>query len=197
MSDPASTDQPGRSFHGIELPLAARYDLDPVHTFITFRARHLVVGQVDGRFTSFQGSFSVTEDPEVLFDDFEVTFDPSSIFTQAEMRDDDLRGPRYFDIASFPVITLRGGPGRHTEGDRWSLDGKLTIRDVARPVALEVVVRGTMIDAHGKAKAALTVSAAMNRSEFGLTNELTQDSGQPGSGPDVHVTADVEAFRRD
>jgi hypothetical protein len=81
MSEPARTDEPRRTFNGIEVPLAGVYDLDPVHTFITFRVRHLVVGRVDGRFTLFQGYFSVTDDAEVLFDDFEATFDPSSAYT--------------------------------------------------------------------------------------------------------------------
>ncbi len=92
---------------------------------------------------------------------------------------------------------MRGGLGRHAEGDHWSVNGELTIRTVTQPVALDVVVRGTMVHAHGKAKAALTVSAAIHRADFGLTTELAQESGGLGTGPDVHITADVEAFRRD
>ena len=126
MSEPARTDEPGRTFNGIEVPLACVYDLDPVHTFITFRVRHLVVGRVRRRFTSFQGYFSVTDDAEVLFDDFEATFDPSSVYTQVDMRDEDLRGPRFSTSVAFlrsrcvavSVATPKAIIGRLTERRR-------------------------------------------------------------------------------
>ena len=79
------------------------YDLDPVHTFVMFRARHLVVGRVDGRFKSFHGHFTVVEDFARPFDRLEVTFEPASLDTHVKMRDDDL-GVRAF---STPIISRR------------------------------------------------------------------------------------------
>lgn len=93
-------------------------------------------------------------------------------------------------------IVASVGAGRHTGGDHWSVEGELSIRGIARRVTLDVAIRGTMSDARRSAKAALTVSTPIQRSDFELTTELRQESGDPDSGPDVHITADIEAFLR-
>ena len=85
------------------------YDVDPVHTFVMFRVRHLVVGRVDERFTTFEGQFTVIEDETRLFDRCDVILEPASIDTHVKMRDDDLMSPRLFDAERFPRIVLAGG----------------------------------------------------------------------------------------
>jgi polyisoprenoid-binding protein YceI len=188
---------PSRSFTGTTMLAPGLYEVDPVHSFVLFRVRHLIVGRVDGRLTSFRGKFKVVEEPERLFDRFEVTFDAVSVDTQVEMRDKDLRSARFFDAERFPTISLKGATSRRSASDRWIVNGELTIRDISRPVQLEVTVRGMTRDAHGKAKAALTVVTAIERSDFELTTELREESGEPGTGPDVEISADVETFLRE
>ena len=184
----------GRTFDGLTIPFAGAYEIDPVHTFVEFSTRHLVVGRVDGRFDSFAGRFAIVEDPEQLFGPFEITFAAASIDTRVEMRDDDLRSARFFDAEAFPDLVLRGGASRHAGHGRWSVESQLTIREVTKPVPLEVTVRGVAVDARGKSKAALAVSAAVQRVDFGLTAELLQESGPAGTGADVEIRANVEAF---
>ena|SRR5690242_12483580 len=188
--------QPSRIWEGIAVPVAGTYDLDPVHSFVIFRVRHLVVGRVDGRFTSFRGSFNVVEDAERLFDSVDASFDAASIDTHMQARDDDLKSERFFDAETFPHVLFRGDGGEHTEGSCWSVHGALTIRDIAHGASLAVAVRGMMLDGSGRAKAALTVTTAIQRSDFGLTTELRQESGDNGEA-DVHIAADVEAFLRE
>lgn len=186
-----------RTVDGIALPTPGVYDVDPVHTFVMFRVRHLVVGRVDGRFTSFQGQFTVIEDAARLFDRFEVTFEPASVDTHVKMRDDDLRSPRFFDIEHFPTIVLKGGTSSRGADDEWTVEAELTIRAVTRPVVLRVTFRGVAMDAHGKTKAALGVAAEIQRSDYEPTTELRQESGEPSTGPDIEIRADVEAFLRE
>jgi polyisoprenoid-binding protein YceI len=186
-----------RTVDGISLPPPGVYDVDPVHTFVAFRARHLVVGRVDGRFTAFQGQFTVGQDPARPLDHFEVTFETASLDTHVKMRDDDLRSARFLDAEHFPTIHLSGGTSSRGEGDQWTVDAELTIRGVTRPVSLEVSFRGMAVDEGGKTKAALTVAAKIYRSDFELTTELREESGEPGTGPDVEIRADVEAFLRE
>jgi polyisoprenoid-binding protein YceI len=159
-----------------------------------FRVRHLVVRRVDGRFTSFQGQFTVVEDPARSFDRFEVTFEPASLDTHVKMRDDDLRSARFLDTEHFPTIVLTGGTSSRVAEDEWTVDAELTIRAVTRPVVLGVSFRGMAMDARGKTKAALAVAAEIQRTDFELTAELRQESGEPGTGPDIEIRADVEAF---
>src|SRR5579864_6794750 len=128
---------------------AGAYRFDPIHTFATFRVKHMIVGRVDGRFDTLSGSFAVTDDADRRFALIEVSIDAASVDTNVDARDEDLRSPRFFDAASFPALTFRGGsrgPGR--DGD-WIVDGDLTIRDVVRPVSFNITVRGATLDPHG------------------------------------------------
>lgn len=188
--------QPSRIWEGIAVPVAGTYDIDPVHSFVSFRVRHLVVGRVDGRFTSFRGTFDVIEDAERLFDSVDASFDAASVDTHVQARDNDLKGERFFDADTFPHVLLRGDGGEHTEGCCWTVHGDLTIRDTAHDASLAVAVRGMMLDRSGRAKAALTVTTAIHRSDYGLTTELRQESEDSGEA-DVHIAADVEAFLRE
>jgi polyisoprenoid-binding protein YceI len=90
-----------------------------------------------------------------------------------------------------------GGVSTYAGGGRWKAEAELTIREVTRPVALDVTFRGMAVDGRGKSKAALDVRTALQRSDFGLTTELRGESGEPGSGPDIDIHADVEAFLRE
>jgi polyisoprenoid-binding protein YceI len=175
------------------IPVPGRYEVDPVHTFVEFSTRHLLVGRVDGRFDSFAGGPTIVEDPEPLFGPFEVTFAAASVDTRVETRDEDLRSQRFFDADSFPALVLRGGTSRQVSGARWSVQSQLTIRDVTRDASLDVTVRGVAVDG-GKSTAALAVSAAIQRADYGMTAELLEESGPPGTGADVEIKADVEAF---
>ena len=185
-----------RTFDGLTIPVPGVYDVDPVHTFVVFGVRHLVVGKVRGRFDSFEGDLTIVKDPEQLFGAFEVRFAAASVDTQVERRDRDLRSARFFDAEAFPTATLRGGRARHVTGSQWTVEAELTIREITHPVSMDVVVRGVALDAHGKTKASLAVTTQLQRSDFGLTTELLEESGSPGTGPDVEITADIEAFLR-
>lgn len=185
-----------RTFDDVTIPVPGVYEIDQVHTLVVFRVRHLVLGRVVGRFDSFQGELTVIEDAERLFGEFEVTFDAGAVDTQVAIRDDDLRSARFFDVASFPTVTLSGADSRHGEGNRWTVDGELTIRDVTQPVSMDVIVRGVVLDSHGNTKVTLGVVTTLQRSDFDLTAELIQESGESGSGPDVEVETDVEATLR-
>jgi polyisoprenoid-binding protein YceI len=124
---------PGRTAPG--LPPAGRYALDPPHTFVGFRARHKVVGIVRGRFDRTEGTIVVSSDPAQC--SVEVSIDASSLSTQNEMRDADVKGPDFFDAARYATITYRGKGLRGAGDGRWIVDGTLTIRDVSSEASSE------------------------------------------------------------
>jgi polyisoprenoid-binding protein YceI len=173
-------------------PPAGKYVLDPMHTFAEFRVRHIVVGKVRGRFDSISGEFVVTSDPERLFSDAEVRIDASSIDTNVEARDEDLRSERFFDVGNFPTLTFRSTESRRASANVWTIDGELTIRKITRPVSLDATVRGAKHDTHGNTKIGLTARASLSRSDFELTTELLEESGSAG-GTDIEIEVDLEA----
>jgi len=180
------------------LPAAGAYRIDPFHSFALFAVKHLIVGRVDGRFNAIEGSFVVTHEPERLFDRVEVNVEAASIDTNFELRDEDLRGPRFFDVTKHPSLRFRGDTSRRTGDNGWVVVGEFTIRDVTRQVSFDVELRGMTVDQRGQSKLGASATAVLERINFDLTTELEMESGAEG-GPDVWVRLDIEAIlqRRD
>jgi polyisoprenoid-binding protein YceI len=171
-------------------PTAGIYAIDPVHTFVGFAAQHKVVGRVDGRFDKTTGTVTIATDPAAVSAD--VSIEAASITTQNSMRDDDLRGPDFFDAAKFPAIEYRGRGIRKAE-DAWSLDGSLTIRGVSKSVPLSISFRGTAPAQPGKpSRVAFHATAAVKRADFGMTRELLDEIGAISDAPDVWISIDAE-----
>jgi len=168
-------------------PAAGIYTLDPVHTFVLFSARHLVIGRVVGRFDRLKGTITVTERPE----DWAVsaTIDGASLTTDWPERDDDLRGPDFFDVTRFPTIRFEGH-GMRPASDHWIMNGALTIRELTVLVALDVWFRGTAKTA--PPRAGFHASSAVRRADFGMRRDLITEIGT-SIAPDVTIAIDAEA----
>jgi len=183
-----------RPFSGVAIPAPGAYELDPPHTFITFSVQHMVVGRVRGRFNSCSGTITVAEDPTKS--SLDVSVDTESIDTQNEMRDEDLRSPRFLDVRAFPVMTYRATGVTPDLDSRWTLAGDLTVRDVTRTVPLSGTFQGAILDPFGKTRLAFHASAALSRKEFGLTTELDRESGGLLLGKDIIIEINAEAIKQ-
>jgi len=174
------------------LPAPGTYEIDPDHSFAYFGARHHVVGLVRGRFDKITGTITVSQD--LASCSVDVTIDPSSISTQVGERDEDLRGPAYFDVKAFPAMTYHGRGIRRVSGTSWTMDGSLTLHGVTKVVPLTFTFNGAFADIKpGKpARVAFHGSAGTKRAEFGMG---ARDKGEvgPSPAPDVEIEIDVEA----
>jgi polyisoprenoid-binding protein YceI len=178
------------------LPASGTYEIDPPHTFAYFSARHDVVGQVRGRFDTVAGTITVAEDPAAC--SLDVTIDASSVSTQNTVRDEDLRGPDFFDVKRFPTLTYRGRGINRVSGSSWTMDGSLTIRGATRIVPLRFAFNGTAPSQPGQpARVAFHGSAATKRADFGMMRDLLEELGaSPAPGPDVEIEIDAEALAK-
>lgn len=181
---------------GQALPAAGTYELDPPHTFVYFNARHHIVGLVRGRFDKVAGTITVTQDPAACT--LDVTIDASSISTQNGMRDEDLRGPAFFDVKNFQTVSYHGHGIRRASGNGWIMDGSLTIRGVTKVVPLRFTFNGTAPSEAGKPlRAAFHGSAGAKRADFGMTRDNLQELGEfPAPGADVAIEIDSEALAK-
>jgi len=181
---------------GQTLPAAGTYELDPPHTFAYFNARHLIVGLVRGRFDKVAGTITVTQDPAACT--LDVTIDASSISTQNGMRDEDLRGPAFFDVKDFPTVSYHGHGIRRASGNSWIMDGSLTIRGVTKVVPLRFTFNGTAPSEAGKpVRVAFHASAGVKRADFGMTRDNLKELGAfPAPGADVAIEIDSEALAK-
>jgi polyisoprenoid-binding protein YceI len=154
----------------------AQWIIDPAHTEVQFKVKHLVISTVTGRFTSVRGSVQ-SEVPD--FSDARVRFeaDVNSINTGNEQRDGHLKSPDFFDAANHPRLSFVSTSIAKKGNERYELTGDMTIRGTTRTVRLDVVYHGTVKGFDGDV-AAFEISGKLNRQEFGLRwNAMTEAGG--------------------
>ena len=179
--------------NGAPLPPPGMYTIDPIHSFAYFGAMHHIVGLVRGRFDKVTGTISVAREPADCA--LDISIDTATLNTQFARRDEDLRGPDFFDVKNFPAMTYRGRGIRATADGAWRMDGSLTIRGVTKEVPLTFSFKGMFPDtAPGHPpRAAFHATAAVKRGDFGMTRDNLMELGPNPQGTDVEIQIDVEA----
>jgi polyisoprenoid-binding protein YceI len=176
-----------------ELPRPGRWVVDPAHSIVRATARHLALSRIEGRFTEFSAVVQVAE--EIEQSTVEVAIEAASIHTGNEERDTHLRSADFLDVERFPHLTYRSEAIRAVGPDRWQIAGQLTIRDITRPVPLDVSYLGYGPDPWGGTRMALTATAQLARRDF----EINWNMGVPGGlvvvGPTLRVELDVQAVQ--
>ena len=173
------------------VPPPGIFGIDPVHTFVTFRAQHLIVGRVQGRFETVSGTVTVEEN--VLDSHVEVVIDAASVTTQFPMRDDDLRSPNFLDVASYPNLTFESTGITELPWGQWSITGDLTIKGVTVATELIVEFGGAVPDPFGNLRAGFHATTTISRRDFGLVHQLEDHSGSLHVARDVTIEIDAEA----
>jgi polyisoprenoid-binding protein YceI len=175
------------------IPPSGSFELDPVHTFVTFRATHLIVGRVQGQFEIVSGT--ITVDDDVFQSHVEVTIDTGSITTHMPKRDADLRSPGFLNVDLYPTLTFRSTDITELTSGMWSITGDLTIRGVTRPTDLTVEFGGAIPDPFGNLRVGFHASTTISRRDFGLVVDLESQIGNLRVARDVAIEIDAEAVR--
>lgn len=171
-------------------PAAGAYVLDPDHSFIYFSAQHMVVGRVRGRFNAMTGTALAATD--LASSKVDVVIESASVDTQNDLRDAELRGADFFDVKAFPTIEYHGRSFRGS-GEKWIVDGALTIHGVTRSVPLDLLFKGTAPRQEGlPGRMAIHATAAVRRADFGMTRGLLDEIGLVSANPDVWIEIDAE-----
>jgi len=150
-----------------------------------------VISEVTGNFGSFDGQ--VTSGSE----DFaggkvNFTVDVASIDTENERRDNHLRSDDFFNAEMYPKITFSNGTLEHVDGKNYKLKGELTIRDVTKPVEMEVRHGGTIVDNNGNTKAGFKVTGVINRFDYNVKFDAAMEAGGLVVGEEVEIVCNVE-----
>jgi polyisoprenoid-binding protein YceI len=175
-----------------ETTMAARqWNFDQAHSNVGFTIKHMMFAKVRGSFGEWEGSF--TFDPEDLeHSKVSASIQVSSIDTGNGQRDDHLRSGDFFDTEAFPAIAFESTKWSGSGSD-YTVEGNLTIRDVTKPVTLEVERTGTGTDPWGNTRTAFTASTTIDRKEFGLTWNQALEAGGVLVGEKVNVEIEVQA----
>lgn len=174
----------------VALPPAGTWAIDPVHSSITIHARHLGLARIRGKFTEFSGEIEIAEPVERSA--VHARLRAASIDTGSKQRDDHLRSPDFLDAAACPVIGYAGTGVTPRGGDRWTVEGQLTLRGITRGVPLSLTYLGTGADPWGGTRAAFHATAELNRHDFAVSwNQALPDGVVIGSA--LQVELDIEA----
>jgi polyisoprenoid-binding protein YceI len=172
--------------------LAAHYTIDPDHTTVMFRVRH-VIGTVTGTFDKLQGEFTYDKDDPKVWKT-SATIDAASVNTRVAARDKHLRSGDFFDVENYPTITFVSTKVTQIKDGHAKLLGKLTILDKTLPIALDLQIGGAFKDPGGDQRAAFTATGRINRKDFGLTWNAAVETGGVLVGDDVDIELDVEGL---
>ncbi|MEO6865492.1 MAG: YceI family protein [Gemmatimonadaceae bacterium] len=168
------------------------YRIDPVHSELTFRIRHLV-GRVSGSFDEWSGSISA-DTANWANSNVSVEIKTASIDTKQPNRDADLRSARFFAADSFPTITFKS-TRIERQGDNVKLIGDLTMRGRTKPVTLSGKFLGATKDVKGQ-RVGFDVSTTINRQDYGVSWNRVVETGMY-LGDDVEIAATIEAVRQE
>lgn len=173
-----------------------QWTLDPTHSELGFKIRHLMITNITGKFHNF------TVDAETEGDDFmtakvTVKVDVDSITTGSDDRDKHLRSPDFFDVNTYRDITFVTTKYENVDNDgSYELWGDLTIRNVTKNVKLAVEFGGVVKDPWGNTKAGFTINGKINRKDFGLTWNAATETGGVLVGDDVKLYGEVQLIKK-
>lgn len=173
-----------------------QYKLDPAHTAAEFSARHMMITTVRGGFRNITGSLNY-DPPHPNQASVEAVIDTTTLTsTGVQQRDDHLRSPDFLDIEKYPTITFKSTKVEpYDNNTRAKVTGDLTIRDVTRPVTLDVEFLGENKTPWGTANIGFTASTKINREDWGLNWNLALEAGGWLVSKDVTLTIDAEAVQ--
>jgi polyisoprenoid-binding protein YceI len=177
----------------LEVPGKGTWILDQNHTIVGAVARHLMVTKVRGHFSIFEGAIHVADTPEDSW--AELTIDAASIDTGVPDRDTHLRSQDFLWVEKFPKITWRSTNVERTGERTLRVTGDLTIRDVTRPVALDVTYEGLAQDPWGGTRASFTVKGELIREEWGMTWNVPLEKGGVLVSKSVQIEIEAQAVQ--
>jgi len=170
-----------------------QWKLDPTHTAVEFSAKHLMISTVKGRIADVEGTIDIDES-NPKNSSVVATLKGASIDTRTDQRDQHLRSADFLHVEKYPEITFRS-TGIEGERDEFKLTGDLTIKDVTRPITLDVRFEGQQKDPWGGERIGFSATGKLDRRDFGLVWNLLLETGGLTVGNDIKINIEVEAVK--
>lgn len=171
-----------------------KWALDPTHSEVSFKVKHMMFTNVSGNFGKFEINAS-TDGDDFSKSTIEFTADASSISTNNTDRDNHLKSADFFDAASHPTLKFVGT--KYEKGkDVDKLTGDLTIRNITKSITLDVENGGVAKDPWGNLKAGFSITGKINRKDFGLNWNAALETGGILVGEEVKIAAEVQLVKQ-
>ena len=169
------------------------WKLDPIHSLVEFSAKHLMITTVKGRIADVVGTV-YTDEKDPKKSSVEATLKAASLDTRTDQRDQHLRSADFLNAEVYPEIKFRS---TRIEGDKenFKLTGDLTIRDVTKPVTLDVQFEGKTKDPWGGERVGFSGTGKIDRRDFGLTWNQALEAGGVVVGNEIKINLEVQAVK--
>lgn len=171
-----------------------KWAIDPTHSEVQFKVKHLVISTVTGSFKKFSGEV-ITHGDDFSNAEVEFSIEVDSIDTNQPDRDVHLKAEDFFAAAQYPTITFSKGVLKKSSGDSYKLLGNLTIRETTAVVELDVDFGGTTKDPWGNIKAGFELNGKINRKDFGLSWSALTEAGGMVVAEEVKLHLNVELVK--
>jgi polyisoprenoid-binding protein YceI len=172
-----------------------KWVIDPTHSEIGFKVKHMMFTNVSGRFDKYEGTFMTDGDN---FEGAEISFsaDIDSINTGNADRDNHLKGADFFDGGQFPTLSFKSSSFSKKGGSDYELAGDLSLHGVTKFVKLPVEFGGLMTDPWGNSKAAMSISGTISRKEWGLNWNAALETGGVLVSDDVKLHIELQLLKQ-
>lgn len=172
-----------------------RWKIDPTHSELTFKVRHLMITNVKGEFRQFDATIESADD-DFSQASVEVTVDANSIDTNNADRDKHLRSADFFEVDKYPEITFRGTEFTKKGEGQYVLKGLLGIKGVENEISLDVEHGGKIKDPFGNEKAGFSLEGKINRKDWGLNWNAALEAGGVMVSDEVRLQAEVQFVKQ-
>ncbi len=171
------------------------WSIDPTHSEILFKVKHLMITTVTGYFKKFDLKVETRSDDFTTIQKLEFSADIDSIDTNNTQRDEHLKSADFFNAAEYGQILFTGNK-YEANGEQAKLYGDLTLRGVTKPIVLNVEYGGLVVDPYGQTKSGFTVNGKISRKEFGLTWNAVTEAGSVVVSDEIKIHAEVQLVKQ-
>lgn len=172
--------------------MKTNWKIDPTHSEIVFKVKHLVISTVTGNFRRFDGVLQTENDSQIEHGEVSMEIDVDSIDTNMSQRDEHLKSVDFFDAANHPKIQFKSSELNKINDEKYELKGDLEIRGNSQPVTLKVTYGGKVVDGYGQEKMGFEVEGEFSRKAFGLTWDAVTEAGSVVVSDNVKLLGSVQ-----
>jgi len=169
--------------------------IDPAHSEIQFKVKHLMISTVTGHFKTFNATVETVGD-DLTTAKVHFTADINSISTNNEQRDAHLKTGDFFDAESHPQLTFEGDRLEKLDDENYKLHGTLTMRGTPKKITLDVEFGGMTQDPWGKTRVGFSLSGKINRKDYGVSFSMVSETGGILLGEEVKLIANAEFVKQ-
>ncbi|PJJ62482.1 MULTISPECIES: YceI family protein [Chryseobacterium] len=169
--------------------MATKWNLDPAHSEITFKVKHMMISNIKGNFTNFNAEIEADDD---TFANAKTTatIQTASISTHNTDRDNHLKSAEFFNAEANPTITF------DSQALNGNVTGNLTINGITKPVSLDVDFNGINVDPWGNTKAGFSFEGKINRKDFGLNWNAALEAGGVMVSDEVKLAGELQFVKQ-